>query len=199
MIIEAKPLKTMENEEDEIIDSPNDTEGTENANEEEGADPESEETEGDSKPKYTENEKKLYARAKKAENEAKLAKEELAKSKTSGKPAPVGDVSKIISAELDKRDLDALDLSDELKKEVSTFAKVQNVTIKQALKSDYISFLKEKEEKKEKIDNASLGGNRRGNTKKDYSEMKASDFNLGTPEGKADFAKYEEHLKKQLG
>ena len=189
----------MEDENDENVDSTNDTEDTENVNDDEAADAESEETGDESKPKYTENEKKLYARTKKAEADLKIANAKLAEKNNPGKPAPVGDVSKIISAELDKRDLDALDVSDELKKEVSTYAKVQGISIKQALKSDYISFLKEKEDKKERINNASLGGNRRGNTKKDYSEMTASDFDLRTPEGKADFAKFEEHLKKELG
>ncbi len=189
----------MENKEDENVDSTNDTEDTEKVNEDKSADDESEETEGKDKPKYSDNEKKLYARAKTAEADAKLAREELAKSKTSGKPAPVGDIDKLLDAKLEKRDLDALDLSDELKKEVSTFAKVQGVSVKQALKSDYISYLKDKEDKKERINNASLGANRRGNVKKDYSEMTASDFDLRTPEGKAEFAKYEEHLKKELG
>lgn len=189
----------MENEEDEIIDSPNDTEGTVKSNEDDAADADSKDTEGESKPQYTENEKKLYARTKKAEADLKIARDELAKKNPAGKPTPAGDVSKIISAELDKRDLDALDLSDELKKEVSTFAKVQGVSIKTALKSDYISFLSDKEAKKEKINNASLGANRRSNTKKDYSEMTASDFDLKTPEGKAEFAKYEEHIRKELG
>lgn len=189
----------MENEENENVDSTNDTEGTEKTNEDEGANPKSEDTEGEGKPKYSDNEKKLYARMKTAEADAKLARDELAKNKASGKPTPAGDITKIISAELEKRDLDASDLSDELKKEVSTFAKVQGVSVKQALKSDYISYLQEKEEKKERTNNASLGGNRRANTKKDYSEMTASDFDLRTPEGKAEFAKYEEHLKKELG
>lgn len=188
----------MENKEDENVDSTNDTEGTEKTNEEEVADTDSEETEGEDKPKYTDNEKKLYARAKKAEAAEKLAKDELAKSKTSGKPAPASDIDSIVEAKLEKRDLDALDLSDELRKEVSTYAKVQGVSIKKALSSDYITFLKQKEEKNDKIDNASLGSKRKA-TKKDYSDMKPSDFDLKTPEGKADFAKYEEHIRSELG
>ena len=117
------------------------------------------------------------------------------------KPQPVQEIkfdeNKIVEV-LEKRDLEALDLSDELKKEVSTYAKVQGITVKKALNSEYITFLKEKEEKKDKIDNASLGAGRKP-TKKDYGNMKASDLDLRTPEGKADFAKYEEDLKKKLG
>ena len=135
---------------------------------------------------------------KKAEADAKLAREELGKSKTSGKPTPVGNLQEIVNATLEKRDLDSLDLSDELKKEVSNYSKLQGISVKKALNSEYISFLKDKEEKKERIDNASLGTKRKA-VKKDYSDMKASDFDLKTTEGKAEFAKYEQYLREQLG
>jgi hypothetical protein len=110
---------------------------------------------------------------------------------------PVFDENKVLEL-LDKRELDSLDLSDSLKKEASNYAKLNNVSIKKALSSDYISFLKEKEEKNERISNASLGNSRKPVTK-DYGSMKPSDFNLKTPEGKAEFAKYEDELRKKLG
>lgn len=188
----------MEEEKDENLDSQNETEDTEKVNEDESADDESEENE--EKPEFTEAEKKLYARMKKAEKKAKDAEAELAKAKATPpqKPTPAGDIDKILDAKLEKRELESLDLSDELKKEVSTYAKVQGISIKKALNSDYISFLKEKEDKKEKIDNASLGSKRKP-VKKDYSDMKPTDFDLRTPEGKSEFAKYEEHLRNKLG
>lgn len=189
----------MDEEKFENLDSTNETEGTVNTNEEESADDTSEETGEETKPQYTENEKKLYARMKKAEAEAKLAREQLVKKETPVKPTQTSDIDKLLDAKLEKRELDSLDLSDELKKEVSTYAKVQGISVRKALNSDYISFLKDREEKKEKIDNASLGSKRKASTKKDYSEMKATDFDLKSPEGKAEFAKYEEYLRQQLG
>jgi hypothetical protein len=110
----------------------------------------------------------------------------------------VFDENKIVEV-LEKRDLEALDMSDELKKEVSTYAKLKKVTIKQAQNSDYIKFLVLQDEKKEKIDNASLGSNRKPVSKKDYGEMKATDFDMTSPEGKADFAKYKDEMRKKLG
>ena len=109
----------------------------------------------------------------------------------------VFDENKVIEV-LEKRDLESLDLSDELKKEIQTFAKVQNISIKKALNSDYILFRKEQEEKNEKINKASIGSNRKS-TKKDYGTMKSTDFDLRTPEGKAEHAKYQEYLREQLG
>lgn len=108
------------------------------------------------------------------------------------------DESKVIEV-LEKRELDASDLSDSLKKEVSTYAKMQNITVRKAMESDYISFLKEKENKIQKIEDASLGSISRKSVHKDYGNMKASDFDLSTPEGRAEFGKYEDNLRKKLG
>ena len=100
---------------------------------------------------------------------------------------------------LEKRELASLDVSDELKSEIESYAKLKKVSVKQAQNSDYIRFRMEQDEKKDKIENASLGSNRKPTTKKDYSEMKATDFDMTTPEGKADFAKYKEEMRKKLG
>lgn len=100
---------------------------------------------------------------------------------------------------LDKRELDSLEISDELKTEVQTYAKLKKIPIKTALKSDYIQFRKAEEDKKTKADEASLGGNRKNTTKKNYEEMKATDFDMKTEEGKAEFKKWEDHMRKTLG
>jgi hypothetical protein len=104
-----------------------------------------------------------------------------------------------INEVLEKRELESLEVSDEMKKEIQDYAKLKNLSVKKAQTSEYILFRMEQEEKKEKIDNASIGGGRKPTTKKDYSEMKATDFDMRTPEGKADFAKYREEMRKKLG
>ena len=58
---------------------------------------------------------------------------------------------KAVDAVLEKRELEDLELGDELKREVQNYAKLNGVSIKKALSSDYISFLKEKEEKISKV------------------------------------------------
>ena len=117
-------------------------------------------------------------------------------SSTAAKP---DEIVKAVDAVLERRELEDLELGDELKREVQNYAKLNSVSIKKALSSDYISFLKEKEEKKQKIEDASLGNKGRAPSKKDYDNMTASDFDLKTPEGKAEFTKWEDHLRKQLG
>lgn len=158
----------------------------------------------DDRETLIERNKRLYARAKKAEGFVLEGDKWIKKPKSTFEPKPkviekvVTDES-LINKVLDKRELESLDLSESLKKEVETYAKVQGISLKKALNSDYISFLKEKDEKRQKIDDASLGSRRRAGTKKNYSEMTASDFDLKTPDGKAEFAKYEEHLRNELG
>ena len=164
------------------------------------------EVEDEDKETLIERNKRLYARAKKAEGFVLEDNVWVKKPKPTpiiepkpATPPKESDIDKLLDAKLEKRELENLDLSDELKKEVSVYAKVQGISVKKALSSEYISFLKEKEEKKEKNNNASLGSNRKGTTKKDYSEKKASEFDLRTPEGRAEHAKYQEYLKEQLG
>lgn len=152
--------------------------------------------------------KELYARLKKAQGfelkDGKWVKKPV-KPNFEKKPAVVppkdADIDKLLDAKLEKRELEALDMSDELKKEVQTYAKNQGVSIKQALNSKYIKFLQEEEDRKERTNNASLGGSSRGSrSKKDYSEVRpATSFNMTTPEGRADFAKYREAMKQKMG
>ena len=155
----------------------------------------------DESPKYTESEMKLYARAKKAEAEARKLKILLKKPepKVEVKEARTPDVAVTVTEVLDKRDLDELDLSDELKREIKEYVKMKQVSVKKALNSEYIQFLKGKEDKKREIEEASLNGKGKPISRKDYSETKAEDFDMTTEEGRADFAKWEDYMRKQLG
>lgn len=151
--------------------------------------------------------KKLYARMKKAEGFELKDGKWIKKPKPAFVPKPTvnnnskeADIDKLLDAKLEKRELEALDMSDELKKEVQTYAKNQNVSIKQALTSKYIKFLQEEEDKKQRTNDASIGGNRRVSIKKNYSEVqKATDFDMTTPEGRAEYSKYKESMKQKLG
>ena len=147
-------------------------------------DPEKEEL----RKKLEESEKQrdqLYARLKKDAPEKKSKKVE-----------PSDDA---INRILDQRDLDEMDLSDELKTEVQDYAKLKGISVKKAALSPYITFRKEQVDKKTREDEAALGSKSRAKVKRDYSTAKPSDFDLSTEEGRADFAKYEDHLRKQLG
>lgn len=149
----------------------------------------------------------LFARTKRAEGfvqgeDGKWVKKPVEQPKALEKKpeTPVAvDVDKLLDEKLEKRELEALDLSDTLKKEVQNYAKLSGVSVKKALSSEYIQFMVAKEEKAQNAENASLGGGKRGAAKKDYSEMNPNDFDFTTPEGRAEFKKWEEVMRKQLG
>lgn len=143
--------------------------------------------------------RQLYARAKKAEAELKQAKAPKEQPIAIEKSESSLDEQKLNEL-LDKRELDSLELSDELKSEAKNYAKLNNVSIKKALSSDYISFLKEKDERKARLDEASLGGKGKAPVKTNFSaDTKPTDFDMETEEGKARFEKWKEWAKKELG
>jgi hypothetical protein len=109
------------------------------------------------------------------------------------------DIEVRIEAKFKERELSSLDLDSELKKEVEEYAKLKGTSINDALNSPYIQFMKEEKAKDVKNDNASIGGKRRTQTTKDYSDIKPTDFDLTTEEGRNEFAEYEKHIKSQLG
>ena len=113
------------------------------------------------------------------------------------KPQENNDINTAVNEALEKRDLESLEVSDDLKKEIQTYATVNKVSIRKAQDSKYIQFLKAEEAQNTKLENASLSKGRKGTTKKDYNETKATDFDLTTPEGKAGFKEYKEWLKNQ--
>jgi len=97
------------------------------------------------------------------------------------------------------RELKDLDISDELRKEVETYAKLHNCSPKEATKSSYITFLKGEEDKKAEELEAGAGGTRRTRTGKGEKLTKdtftADDFDLSTEEGRKEY----EDFKKEQG
>ena len=108
---------------------------------------------------------------------------------------PPSDIERLIDERFDQRELDISDLSDELKKEVQAYAKVQGIRIKDALNSEYIGFLKGKEEQKKKEEEASTSFKRKSQAGRDFSKMSPEDFDLTTEEGQKGFEEYKKWLK----
>lgn len=145
----------------------------------------------------------LFARAKRAEGFVLKDGSWVKKPKVTAEQPKPKDLTPLdddrVAAVLDKRELAELDLDDEIKKEVQDYAKLKGISIKKALSSDYIVFRKGEAEKKARVEDAALGSKGRAPSKRNYEEMTPSDFDLKTPEGQADFVKFEDHMRKQLG
>jgi len=99
-------------------------------------------------------------------------------------PEPKKDLD--IDAELDKRfeqrDLKSMDVSDDIKKEIETYAKTNGVTVKEAHDSSYIKFRINEESEQSRNENASLKGGGSGYGKKDLSNATPDDFKDMTDE-----------------
>lgn len=137
----------------------------------------------------------LYARAKKAEAALKQPKVETAPAKEKKTPASEDAINRI----LDQRELEALELDDELKQEIKDYAKLKGISIKKATQSPYITFRKEDYDTKQRAEDAAIGSKRSGKVKTDYSNFDATVIDPRTKEGAAELERYEEYMRKQLG
>jgi hypothetical protein len=106
-----------------------------------------------------------------------------------------------LTKRLETLELEALgDVSDEIREEVKKYSKLNGVSLKQALKSDYIQFKVSQEEKKRTEEEASISskGGASQPKKSDYSKMNPEkDFDLSTEEGRKDWEGYKAWMKKQ--
>ena len=137
----------------------------------------------------TEKNKQLFARVKKAEGKGHNIE-----TKEALPPVvPNIDVNSIVDAKLEERDLDSLELSDELKSETKAYAKAKGISIRAAAKSEFIEFLKDKEVAKAREQEASASTKGTGKTaKRDFSKLTPEDVSSLSDE---EFAAYNEHLR----
>lgn len=152
--------------------------------------------------KLAEANKKLFARAKKAETELKAIKtapkEVVAEVKTAPK---IDDVLKLIDEKvqerLDEVKLESIDISDDVKKQIKNYAKANGLKIGQVLKSDYFEFLKQKEQSANKVDQASIGGKRNAPIKTEFDVNNPPKVDFSTEEGQKTWNEYKAFLKSQ--
>lgn len=136
--------------------------------------------------------KELYARAKKAEEKSKVSKPvEVEKP-----PVPqLSNVDEIINAKFEERDLSSLEFPDEIKSEIRAYAKVKGISVREASKSEFIGFLKTKQEEVQREREASASTKGTGTTaKRDFSSLTDDAIlNLSGEE----FTQYKAWLKSQ--
>ena len=137
--------------------------------------------------------------------EAKAEEKTQVEQKKEDKPQvqlqPKEDVVEIINQKveekLEEKELDSLDLSDELKSEIKNYAKATGLKISKVLKTDYFNFLKEKEENAKKVEKAGIGGKRNAPSTKEFSLTKPPKPDMSTKEGIEEWEAYEKWRKTQ--
>jgi hypothetical protein len=105
------------------------------------------------------------------------------------KPQPIPDnfdemLEKKLNAKLEEKELNSLDYSDELKTNVKAYAKANNMSISEAIKSPYMDFLKSEEDKKARTEDASLGNKRRAPSSSDLTKVDPTNFDMSTDDGR---------------
>ncbi len=111
------------------------------------------------------------------------------------------DIDSLVEAKLNEKlrekEINDLDFDEEIKKQIETYAKVNNVGIKEATNSNYIKFLIKENKEKEVIDDATISNKHNKNKSvKNYDSMSFNDFDLTTKEGRKDYSEFMEYKKK---
>lgn len=130
--------------------------------------------------------KQLFARAKKAEEELKKFKSKPQQSVSLDEDIIV----KKIDERLEERELKSLDLDEDLKKEIKSYAKLNNVSIGKAKESDYIKFKLEKLEQKKIAEEASVGGDTHNATTTDLKNLDISKLDMWKEEDRKKFEEW---------
>lgn len=153
--------------------------------------------------KLAETNRKLFARAKKAEEELKAIKKSSKDKEATPNPdasKPKEDVNIIdqkIKEALEQRELETMEISDELKRNIRAYAKANNISIRETLKSDFYGFLKQKEDSAKKSEEASIGGKRSAPSIKEFSVDGPPKVDMFTEEGQKVFDEWKAWVKTQ--
>lgn len=94
--------------------------------------------------------------------------------------------------------LDAKGVSEELRKKVKAYAKLENISVDEALASDYVKFLQDTAKREQETEAAGIGGKRGAPASVKIDPNKPFEGDLETPEGRKAFDKWKE-LQKEAG
>lgn len=107
-------------------------------------------------------------------------------------------IDEILERKFEERELNSLDYSDELKTNVKNYAKANNMSIGQAIKSPFMDFLKVEEDKKAKSEDASIGSKHRSPSSQDFTKVDPTkDFDLSTKEGQESYQAWKKQRDSQ--
>lgn len=124
------------------------------------------------------------------------------KPQTSTKETP--DIEALVNQKfnerMEERDLESLDIPDELKEEVKKVAKYDGISVREAAKTSYIQHKKQEFEKAERIRNATPLRKSGGKYIVDPSKpLNTADFDFSTEEGRKAFDQAKEARKRAQG
>lgn len=147
--------------------------------------------------------KRLYARAKKAEGfeyvDGEWRKPEAKPTKETKTEKVNTDIGSLVKEELDKRfaeqTLGSLDVSDEVRELIKKTSQLEGITIAEAAKHPFVQFKIEEEARDARVNNASLGKSTKKSPSVDISKMNPEDFDITTEEGRKQWDEYNDKLR----
>ena len=98
-----------------------------------------------------------------------------------------------VRAELEQRDLDEMEVSDEVKAEIKKVAQIQGVSVRKATQDPYIKHLVDQDKAKQRINEA--GGTRSPNAIP-VNGKGMPKFDLSTPEGRKEYKDWKANRKR---
>lgn len=136
--------------------------------------------------------------------EQRTAKEVLEKEKTEAAKKPPIDITdkkldEKLNERFEKRDLEAMDYSDELKVEIQKVARAQGISVKQAVKDPYIVFKIDEYNKAKETEEASVSRTNKTGSKVKFSLTEPPECDVKTPEGAKKYDEWKEWVKQQGG
>lgn len=136
-------------------------------------------------------------RAEKAERELKELKG-ASKDKPQEKQAKQSseDIDKRVQAALDKRDLDAMEYSDDIKKAIKRVAAINETSVKAAESDPYVQTLIEKWKKDKEATEAALSRNNKTGGKAKFDPDHPPQFDFTTEKGRKEYDEWTEALIK---
>lgn len=107
------------------------------------------------------------------------------------------DIDKKLDERLAQRDLDEMDTSDEIRKEIGDWAKFKGITVKQAARAPHIVLKMDEYEKEQKAEAATISRtNRASGSKKTYTFDSPPNVDMSTKEGREEWQSFLDAMKK---
>jgi len=112
-------------------------------------------------------------------------------------PTNIDDLDKKLDEKLEKRDIDALEYSDDLKKEIARIAKITGVSVKQALRDPYLVNKIEEAVKAQSAEEAAISRTNRSRGKIDFSIDNPPEVDFNTEEGRKEYDEWKKEAIKK--
>lgn len=111
------------------------------------------------------------------------------------KPLTAAEIEEKVRTQFEERDLGEMEVSDDIKAQIKSLARVKNISVRQAAKDPYIVHLVETEKATQKSDDATITRTPKGQ-KVSFDKSKPPKVDMSTAEGRKTWEDYTKFLKE---